>query len=66
MKRIILLLTVLATLAPSVALAGGPNSESPEPGFWLFLVIGALPILLYAWKVSDREESAVALKSQDK
>ena len=66
MKRIVLFLMTVATLTPSVALAAGPNSESPEPGFWLFLMVGALPFLLYAWKTYAREESAVAVKSQHK
>lgn len=51
MKRLILLTSALAVvLSSSVAWAGGPESSSPEPSFWLFLVLGALPFAAIAWK----------------
>ncbi len=40
---------LVLTLAPAIALAN-PNTESPEPGFWLFVLMGAAPVAYVAWR----------------
>lgn len=47
---------LLVTGLPAVALAN-PNTESPEPSFWAFAALGALPIAFVAWR-SLREDAA--------
>jgi hypothetical protein len=49
---------LLVTALPAVALAN-PNTESPEPSFWAFAALGAVPIFYVAWR-SLRADAAAA------
>lgn len=48
----------LVTLSPAVALAN-PNTESPEPSAWLFVLMGMVPLMVVAWRQWRAAEARV-------
>ena len=42
-------LFILVAVTPALAFAN-PNTESPEPSFWLFVLMGAVPLAVVAWR----------------
>jgi hypothetical protein len=61
MKRLTTAYSFLVlTAMPAVAMAN-PNTESPEPSFWLFVALGTLPLAFLGWK--QYRQRAVAVES---
>ncbi|MEL6177451.1 MAG: hypothetical protein AAFS10_00790 [Myxococcota bacterium] len=58
-RRVLAWVTTVMIFAPSMAWAGGPNADSPEPSFWIFLLMGAIPAV---WLVvrHNRQEAQKA------
>ena len=56
------LVTTLMILAPSLAWAGGPNAESPEPSFWMFLLMGAIPAAWFLMHQHRTRQDKVAVE----
>ncbi len=64
MRRLSAIWTLLlVTGLPAVALAN-PNTESPEPSFWAFAALGAVPIFYVAWRSlrADAEAQPVPVR----
>ena len=51
---------LVLTAMPAVALAN-PNTESPEPSFWVFVALGAVPLAFLGWR--QYRQRAVAVES---
>ena len=50
MRRLSVVWTTMVVVGlPAIAMAN-PNTESPEPSFWAFAALGALPIAYVAWR----------------
>ncbi len=50
---------LLVTVAPTMAWAN-PNTDSPEPSFWIFALMGALPLVVLAVRRMRQEQAAKA------
>jgi len=53
---------VALTLLPAVAMAN-PNSESPEPSAWVFVLMGIVPFAAVLWR-HHRKSRAVLVEAR--
>ncbi len=67
MRRVLSVWTfALAVGLPAVA-AAQPTTDSPEPEFWLFVLLGSLPLLVMAYRQHRAQNTPVpvALRGED-
>ncbi|MBH24635.1 MAG: hypothetical protein CMH57_09330 [Myxococcales bacterium] len=59
------LVTTLLLLTPTLAWAGGPNAESPEPSFWMFLLMGAIPAAWFLVRQHRDRQTEATIEVRD-
>ena len=65
MRRALAIWTTLVTLMLPAAAWANPNTESPEPTFWMFVLLGAIPLFVLAyWRMFRKTESPVTVEQE--
>ncbi len=64
MRRLITIYTSARVILTPALVWANPNTDSPEPAFWAFAALGALPLAWVAWRSlrGDRDETPQAVR----